>query len=41
MSVEERLVATVVPSALKSDGAVEDSRPFPVVLDHLSVVEVG
>ncbi len=41
MTMEERLVATVVLNALRSDSAVEDSRPFPVVLDRLSMVEVG
>jgi hypothetical protein len=40
MTTEERLVVKVVLNALKSDGAVVDSRPFPVVLDRLSEVEV-
>ncbi len=41
MMTEGRLVVTVVHNALKSDGAVEDSHPFPVVLDRLLEVEVG
>ncbi len=41
MTTVERLVVTVVLNVLKSDGAVVDSRPFPVVLDHLLEVEVG
>ncbi len=40
MTTEERLVVTVVLNARKSDGAVVDSHPFPVVLDRLSEVEV-
>ncbi len=40
MTTEGRLVEMVVPGTLKSDGAVVDSRPFPVVLDRLSEVEV-
>jgi hypothetical protein len=35
MTTKERLVASVVVGALKLDGAVVDSRPFPVVLVHL------
>ncbi len=41
MTTEENLVITVVLNALKSDGAVVDSHPFPVELDRLSEVEVG
>jgi hypothetical protein len=41
MTTKERLVASVILNALKLDGAVGDSRPFPVVLGHLSDVEVG
>ncbi len=41
MTTEERLVVTVVLNALKSDGAVVDSRPFPVVLDRLLEAEAG
>ena len=41
MTTEERLVITVVLNALRSDGAVVDSRPFLVMLDRLSEVEVG
>ncbi len=41
MTTEEKLVVTVVLNALISDGAVVDSRPFPVVLDRLLAVEVG
>ncbi len=40
MTTEGRLVVIVVLNALRSDSAVVDSRPFPVVLDHLSEVEV-
>ncbi len=40
MMTEERLVKMVVPSALRLDSAVVDSRPFPVVNDRLSEVEV-
>ncbi len=35
------LVVTEVLNALKSDGAVVCSHPFPVGLDRLSEVEVG
>jgi hypothetical protein len=35
MATRERWVTRVVLSALRSDGAVVDSRPFPVVLVHL------
>jgi hypothetical protein len=41
MTTEERLVVKVIPNALRSDGVVVDSHPFPVVLDDLSEVEVG
>ena len=41
MTTGESLVATEVLNALKSDGAVVDSHPFPVGLDRLSEVEVG
>jgi hypothetical protein len=41
MTTEEKLVVTLVLNALKSDGAVVDSRPFPVILDRLLAVEVG
>ena len=41
MTTGENLVVTEVLNALKSDGAVEDSHPFPVGLDRLSEVEVG
>ena len=41
MTTGENLVVTEVLNALKSDGAVVDSRPFPVLLDRLSEVEVG
>ena len=41
MTMVESLVVTEVLNALKSDGAVLDSHPFPVGLDHLSEVEVG
>ena len=41
MTTEDRLVTPVVLNALKSDGAVVDSHPFPVGLDHLSEAEVG
>ena len=41
MTTEDRLAAPVVLNALKSDGAVLDSHPFPVGLDRLSEVEVG
>jgi hypothetical protein len=37
----DRLVATVVLSALRSEGAVVDSRPFPVELNRLLKVKVG
>ncbi len=40
-TTRERLVALVVLSALKSDGAVVNSRPFPVVLVHLWGDEVA
>jgi hypothetical protein len=35
MMTRERSVSRVVLSALRSDGAVVDSHPFPVVLVHL------
>ncbi len=41
MTTGESLVVTEVLDALKSDGAVVDSHPFPVGLDRLSEVEVG
>ncbi len=41
MTTGENLVVTEVLNALKSDGAVEDSHPFPGGLDRLSEVEVG
>jgi hypothetical protein len=41
MTTWERSVARVVLSALGSDGAVVDSRPFPVVLVHLWGDEVA
>ncbi len=41
MTTGERSVAEEVLNALKSDGAVVDSHPFPVGLDRLSEVEVG
>ena len=41
MTTEGKLVTAEVLNALKLDGAVVDSRPFPVVLDRLSKVEVG
>ncbi len=41
MTMEEKLVIAEVLTALKSDGAVVDSHPFPVELDRLSEVEVG
>jgi hypothetical protein len=41
MMTKERLVAKVVLSALRSDGAVVDSHPFPVVLVHLWGDEVA
>ncbi len=41
MTTEGKLVAPEVLNALKSDGAVVDSHPFPVGLDRLSRVEVG
>jgi hypothetical protein len=41
MTTREKSVPSVVLSALKSDGAVVDSRPFPVVLGHLWGDEVG
>jgi hypothetical protein len=41
MMMRESSVVMVVLNALKSDGVVGDSRPFPVVLDHLWGVEVG
>jgi hypothetical protein len=37
--MRERLVASVVLDALRSDGAVVDSHPFPVMLGHLGDVE--
>jgi hypothetical protein len=39
MTTRERSVALVVLSALRSDGAVVDSRSFLVVLGHLWDVE--
>jgi hypothetical protein len=41
ITTEERSVVKVVLNALRPDGAVVDSRPFLVVLDHLLEVEVG
>jgi hypothetical protein len=41
MMTKERLVASVVLNALRLDGAVGDSHPFPVMLVHLWDVEVG
>ena len=41
MTTGESLVVAEVLNALKSDGAVVDSHPFPVGLDRLSEVEVG
>ncbi len=41
MTMGDRLVAMVVLSALRSESAVVDSRPFPVELDRLLKVEVG
>jgi hypothetical protein len=41
MTTRERSVARVVLSALGSDGAVVDSRPFPVMLVHLWGDEVA
>ncbi len=41
MTTRERSVARVVLSALRSDGAVVDSRPFRVVLVHLWGDEVA
>jgi hypothetical protein len=41
MTTEESSVVMGVLDVLKSDGAVFDSHPFPVGLDHLSEVEVG
>jgi hypothetical protein len=41
MTMGDRLDATVVLSALRSDGAVVDSRLFLVMLDRLVKVEVG
>ncbi len=41
MTTRDKSVASVVLSALKSDGAVVDSRPFPVVLVHLWGDEVA
>jgi hypothetical protein len=40
MTTEESSVVMGVLDALKSDGAVFDSHPFPVGLDHLLEVEV-
>ncbi len=40
MTTGESLVVTEVLDALRSDGAVVDSHPFPVGLDRLSKVEV-
>jgi hypothetical protein len=39
MTTRERSVASVVLSALRSDGAVVDSHSFLVVLGHLWDVE--
>ena len=41
MTTRERSVVSVVLSTLKLDGAVVDSRLFPVVLGHLWDVTVG
>ena len=41
MTTEENSVVMEVLDALKSDGAVFDSHPFPVGLDRLSEVEGG
>jgi len=41
MTTGGNLVVVVVLDALRSDGAVFDSHPFPVGLDHLWEVEVG
>ena len=41
MTTEEKWVIKVVLNTPRSDGAVVDSRPFPVVLDRLLEVEVG
>ena len=41
MTTGGKLVVAEVLNALKSDGAVVDSHPFPVGLDRLSEVEVG
>jgi hypothetical protein len=41
MTTEGNLVVVGILDVLKSDGAVFDSHPFPVGLDHLSEVEVG
>ncbi len=41
MTTEGRLVVKVVLNALRSGGAVVDSRPFPVMLDRLWGVEEG
>ncbi len=41
MTTEGKSVVAEVLNALKSDGAVVDSHPFPVGLDRLSEVEVG
>jgi hypothetical protein len=41
MTTEGKFVVAEVLNALKSDGAVVDSRPFPVLLDRLLEVEVG
>jgi hypothetical protein len=39
LTTKGKLVVTVVLNALRSDGAVVDSRPFPVGLGHLWDVE--
>jgi hypothetical protein len=41
MTTRERSVARVILSAQRSDGAVVDSHPFPVVLVHLWGDEVA
>ena len=41
MTTKERFAVSVVLNALRSDGAVGDSHPFPVGFDRLSEVEVG
>ena len=41
MTTGESSVVMGVLDVLKSDGAVLDSHPFPVGLDHLLKAEVG